>query len=1038
MKKTAKVVLLFCCFLFLRNFANAQTQKLFKGIVLDTSGQPLSGATISLKGTKVETTTNDSGQFQISVADVSKEIVVSLVGYNSQFVSVSGKDSAQISLIPVQADGNAVVVTALGIARKTRGLVYATQSVKTSELTDVRDANNFVNSLSGKVANVLITQGSGGPGSGARIVLRGNRSIQQSNTALIVVDGVPMLNVTTNVPGGTFGSFQGPDGASNLNADDIESLTVLRGASAAALYGSQAGNGVLVVATKKGKTGIHVDFNSGYASESVFALPKFQNTYGQGTNAEINTSVGSSWGAKMTGQTYTNSWGNNDTYSAQDDNVKDFFRNGSSFINYVGFSGGNDKTKAYFSYTNNATQGIVPKNNLMRHNINLRVFQQFTDKLSVDARLTYIHQKINNMPRTGEENSPVFDMYQIPRSVKLSEAKNYQQENTSTGLMEPTTWPSTLNSIYQNPYWMINNTSINSERDRIMGFMSLKYDITSWLNIAGRANLDRSLDDLDQSYQDGTILWTNAGNGGNYITSSFKNTQQWYDVILSGKNELNKDWTINYNAGSIFRDYKYVYNTLNTNGLYVANKFSVAFAKALSATPQAGGDQTQSVFGTANFAYKDALFFDGSYRNDWDSRLASPYSYGYYSAGVAAVLSDLFKLPQKISYLKVNASYAEVGNGGQEQIRNVVYNYTQSAGNGEISRNSVYPIPNLKPEIVKNIEATVEAKFFNNRFGFAATYYKSNSINQLISLSTPVATGYATKYINAGNIQNSGWEFTLQATPIKNEDFNWDVAVNFSMNKSKIKKISDDISTIYLSSEARAAQVAITTGGKYGDLYGYKWATNDQGQHIVDANGLPVATTTTQYLGNFNPTALLGWTNTFTYKRFYLRVLTDGRIGGTLVSGTEMNLAFSGITEGTEKFREGGLALGGVTADGTVNTKTVTAQQFWTASSVTGQRYGTGEFFAYDATNFRLREFSFGYDIPVKSTSLIKTLKLSAVARNLFWIYRGSSRMDIPGIGKRKMWFDPDMSMGNGNYQGVEYGAMPATRTWGVNLKVGF
>lgn len=1026
------------CFLLGLSTVGFSQQKAISGKVLSSSDQqPISSTLVAVKGAKTGVSTDSAGFFSL-MANPADSVIVSRVGYQTQIVPIDTTGNFFVYLVPKSdALSDVVVTTALGISRKLKSLVYATEQVKTSELNDVHDANNFVNSLAGKVANVQINQGSGGPGSGARIVLRGNRSIQQSNSALIVVDGVPMLNVTNSTPGNSFGGFQGPDGASNLNANDIASMTVLRGASAAALYGSQAGNGVLVINTKKGHNGLKVDFSTGYNNESVFALPKVQNTYGQGSDGVISTATGSSWGAKMDGQSYTNSWGNQSSYSSQRNNIKDFFRHGSTFENYVGISGGSKHTQAYFSYTNNAVQGIIARNNLMRHNVNLRIYQELSSKLSADAKLTYIHQKIANMPRTGEENSPVLDIYEIPRSVSLEDAKNYQALSDQ-GIMAPTVWPSTLSSIYQNPYWMVNNTSINSERDRIMGFMSLKYKITDWLNITGRANLDRILDGLDQKYQDGTLLWTNAGNGGNYVTSSFKNTQQWYDVILSGNNDIGKDWRISYNAGGIYRNYKYDYQTYNTNGLYVPNKFSVAFAKNLSTTPQGGGDETQSLFGTANLAYKDGLYFDGSYRRDWDSRMASPYSFGYYSAGVAAVFSDLFVLPKAFSFLKGSVNYAEVGNGGQEQVRNILYSYTQSAGAGEISRNPVYPIPNLKPEIVKNIEATVEARFLQDRIGFAVTYYKSNSKNQLLSLSLPVATGYESKYINAGNVQNKGWEITIEGTPIRTNDFTWQTHGNVSFNRSKIVKISDDINTVYLSSDARAAQVVITTGGQYGDLYGYKWATNDKGEHIVDANGLPVATTNTEYLGNFNPRAILGLTNTFNYKRFHLRVLANGQVGGTMVSGTEMNLAFSGITEGTSKFREGGLVLKGVTADGVENTKSITAQDFWQAASVSGQRYGTGEFFSYNTTNFRLQEMALGYDIPLKNNNVIKSLNVSAVARNLFWIYRGSSRLDIPGIGKRKMWFDPSMSSGNGNYQGVEYGTMPATRTWGVNVKVGF
>ena len=337
---------------------------------------------------------------------------------------------------------------------------------------------------------------------------------------------------------------------------------------------------------------------------------------------------------------------------------------------------------------------------------------------------------------------------------------------------------------------------------------------------------------------------------------------------------------------------------------------------------------------------------------------------------------------------------------------------------------------------MKNLEFGLDARFIKNRIGFTATYYKSNSTNQLLNVALPVATGYSSKYINAGNIQNKGFELVVNGTAITNQDFNWDLTLNFALNRSHIKSLSEEVKIFYLGGGyGRSATPVVEEGKAYGDLLAFKWATDDKGNHIVNADGKPVLTQEQEYIGNFNPRYTLGFTNSFTYKGFSLRLLLDGRIGGTIVSGTEMNLAFSGIPEVTQNFREGSWNLGGVTSDGNAVSKTITAQDFWQIAS--GKRYGAGEFFAYDATNFRAREASLGYTFPI-SNSVIKALKLSAIGRNLFWIYRGKSKLDIPGIGKRKMWFDPDMSLGNGNYQGVEYGTLPSTRSIGLNLQVTF
>ena len=436
--------------------------------------------------------------------------------------------------------------------------------------------------MQGKVANALITQGSGGPGSGARIILRGNRSLQQSNNALIVVDGVPINNNTNGTGTSDFGSVQGSDGASNINPDDIESVTILRGASAAALYGSQAGNGVIVITTKKGKKDrISVTLNSGITTESAWSLPKVQDQYGQGNGGELLDTlvVGDSWGAKMEGQSYINYLGEQRTYSPQPDNIKDLFRDGLSVNNSIGISGGTEKIQTYLSYTNNYIEGIIPKNDLKRNIVNLRITNQIGNRFSTDAKITYINQNIYNRPRTGEENAPVIDIYQIPRNVSTADAENYEYFD-DLGIPTPTPWPSTLSSIYQNPYWVINRTAINETRDRIIGFLTAKYKITDWLSITGRANLDRTTDRGENSVSLGTILWSKSG--GDYSRNNILTSIKWFDVMVEGSNKISKNLKIDYRAGAIYQDSKYDYNSSNANGLNVTNKFSLNFAAAPS------------------------------------------------------------------------------------------------------------------------------------------------------------------------------------------------------------------------------------------------------------------------------------------------------------------------------------------------------------------------------------------------------------------------------------------------------------------------
>lgn len=1040
--------ILLCSFFLLCGTALVAQNRTITGKVVSTKENAgVVGATIAVKGTTTGTSTSSDGSFSIQAPTGRVTLQISSVGFitKDQVVEAT-KNDIIIDLTESSQELGEVVVTALGIQRQAKTLVYATQTVKPSELTEVRDPNNILNSLQGKVANALITQGSGGPGSGARIVLRGNRSLQQSNNALIVVDGVPINNSTGGTLTSDFGGIQGSDGASNINPDDIESMTILRGASAAALYGSQAGNGVIVITTKKGtKDRISVMLNLGVATESAWSLLKVQNQYGQGNGGVFTDTLtsGESWGAKMAGQSYINFLGEQRTYAAQPDNIKDFFRTGISTNNSIGVSGGTEKMQTYLSYTHNYIQGIVPTNDLMRHTVNLRVSNQISKRFSTDAKITYINQEIENRPRTGEENAPTIDIYQIPRNISTADAENSETVD-NVGIPVPTPFPATLSAIYQNPYWLLERTHINERRDRVIGFLTAKFNITDWLSISGRANLDKTNDNGENQVSKGTTLW--AASGGNYSISNIIITEKWFDAMLEGNNKITNDLKINYRVGTIFQDNKFDATYSNANGLNITNKFSMNFAK----TPNVAGSftevQTQSVFGQVNLSFKDAVFLDASLRNDWDSRLPDPHTYQYPSVGVSAVISELATLPQAISYLKASINYAEVGNGGQFGLLNSVYFYSQGAGNGFLQRGATLPIPGLKPEIVRNIEGSIEARFMNNRIGFMATYYKSNSFNQLLTVSLPPATGFANRYINAGNIQNKGFELVLSGFPVKNRDLTWEVALNLAMNRNKIKELSNEVKTFALGGGfARSVTPVVKEGESYGDLWSFRWATDAKGNRLVTpldtagVGGKPVLTTAQESIGNFNPKATIGFTNTINYKSLSLRLLIDGRVGGTIVSGTEMNLAFSGIPEATEQFREGGWNLGGVDATGQPITAAITAQDFWQIAS--GKRYGAGEFFAYKATSFRVREVSIGYDIPLKSISFlsfVKGMKISAVGRNLFWLYRGKSTLDIPGIGKRKMWFDPDMSLGNANWQGVEYGTLPSTRSIGLNLKITF
>ena len=524
--------------------------------------------------------------------------------------------------------------------------------------------------------------------------------------------------------------------------------------------------------------------------------------------------------------------------------------------------------------------------------------------------------------------------------------------------------------------------------------------------------------------------------------------------MLEGKNTLTDDLKIDYRVGAIIQDNQYYQLNTSANGLNVTNKFGLNFASNPVFSEGFTQVQSQSAFGQINLAFKEAIFLDASLRNDWSSTLPDPYSFSYPSVGVSAILSDLFTIPDAISFLKLNASYAEVGNGGRAQLRFNTYNYSPGGANGFIFRSGTQAIPDLKPEIVKNIELGLEAKFIENRLGMQLTYYKSNSFNQLLQVSVPVASGFSNKYINAGNIQNQGIELVINGTPLREGTLKWDIDFNMGMNRNKIIELTATTKEFTLAGGfGRSATPLVKEGGSYGDMQGFFWKNtadvldangkvtshSTSGTPLVTATGLPLSSITSgeqMYIGNFNPKATIGLTNTFNYNNFSLRLLVDGRIGGTVVDGTEMFLAFSGIPEATATHREGGWVLGGKNTSGGDVSTAINSQAFWTSAS--GGRYGSAEFFTYDATNFRVRELSIGYSVPVPDNSVFKVVRISAVARNLFFLYRGYSKLEIPGLEKRKMAFDPDMSLGNGNWQGISYGTLPSTRSLGFNLQLTF
>ena len=999
-----------------------------RGTVTSSDGEPIIGANVIELGSNNGTATDLDGNYQLKIGP-NAILEFTYTGYVSQKFTVGVQTIINVTL-EEGVSLSEMVVTALGISREKKSLTYASQTIQGGQLTQVRDAN-FVNTLQGKVAGLVVTNASSGVGGATRVNLRGNRSIQSSNNALFVVDGVPVDNSTPGQVGNDFGGYNGSDGVANINPDDIESINVLKGAAASVLYGSRAANGVILITTKKGSAGaISVDVNSGAQFDAPLTLPNLQNEYGQGNGGVFGARSSASWGPKMNNQPLTDWTGKSQNMVPQPNNVSGFFQIGTSFNNSVGIKGGSEKVQSYFSFTNNQVSGIVPGNTLDRNTINLRISANLSKKFSTDAKVTYVNQMLNNKLRSGEESSEVMNLYKTPRSIRNKDMQNYQSE---AGV--PTYW--TSSSVYMNPYWTINRTSADEERTRTTSLVSASYHINDDMKILARVSLDQYTDRGENTFYDNTLLF--AWLGGTFQKYFRQVKERNSELLLIGNKKINSKVKLSYSFGIADVARQSDFTQTSANGLLVPNKFDLGFARNLAVGTGFVERDLKSVFGSVQVSLNDYLYFDVTARNDWSSTLPAPHSYFYPSLGLTAVLSDIVELPNFINFAKLRGSYTRVGNDAAPYLLTQTYSFSQGGTGGFINRDGTQAIGDLQPELTTSLEFGFDGRFFDNRLGLDVTFYKTNSVNQLLSLPLAPASGFSNQYINAGNIENAGVELTLTGSPIKKNDFTWDVTLNYARNVNSIVSLHPDIKQTLLSSGyGRTAGVLVKEGGAYGDLYTEGWARTPSGQFIMDGAGKPVVSSSQEFLGNFNPKFTLGLNNAFSFGKISLNVLVDARIGGVMTSGSDASLAFDGSSAYTTAYREGGWVIPGVTLSNNEyipNATPVNAETFWT--TVSNGRYSWGQVFTYDATNVRIREAAVGYDFNINS-QYVKRAKLSIVARNLFFLAKGNAIVDIPGIPTRKMWFDPDVNLGAGNYQGVEYGTLPSARSIGLNLSLSF
>ena len=991
-----------------------------RGRVVDVSGEPLIGATIREKGGTRGTVTDIEGNFILSVPD-SAVLQVSFVGYESIEVSVGGRKTLEIQLRENTVMLDNVIITALGLEKKEASLAYSIQKVKGEELTRMKEVN-MITALAGKAAGVQINKNSSGIGGSAKVSLRGIRSASGDNQPLYVIDGVPMLNIGTeqaySAIGGTAnaGNRDGGDGISNLNPEDVESISILKGAPAAALYGSQAANGVILITTKKGNTAgqRNIHFSTGLTFDKAFSLPKMQNCYGV-------SDVVDSWGEK--------------TYLPTSNELNDFFRTGLTSITSVSVNYGNEKIQTYFSYANTTGRGIVDKNQLTKHNINLReTAVMFNQRLKLDGNVNVMRQIVKNKPVSGGfYMNPLVGLYRFPRGEDLSYYKDNYEIYDPERKLGIQNWHTFTEDFEQNPYWIQNRIQSKETRMRSIISLSANLRINSWLTVQARGSVDYISDKMRQKFYASTAPAL-CGANGRYIEMDYQETLIYGDVMAMGKRKW-EDFALDVAIGGSIND-KNVnstrYDSKNASLKY-ANVFNLAnIVMNGSASIDQKIDsrrQLQSVFGTAQVGYQDKVFLDLTARNDWASTLAytshEKSGFFYPSAGLSFLIDKWIQLPEWISFAKLRGTYSKVGNDIPQFITNSVSHIT--AG-GELQANDAAPFKEMEPEMTHSVEVGTEWRFFQSRLGFNLTYYRTNTHNQFFKLPALAGDMYAYRYVNAGDIQNRGWELTVDATPVLTPDFTWKTSLNFSSNRNKIKELHEELKELVYgpSSFSSSYAMKLVKGGSIGDIYGKAFVRDAEGNIVYqtegDHKGLPAVEGegNTIKVGNANPRFIMGWNHTFSYKGFSLYFLLDWRYGGKILSQTQAEMDLYGVSQVTALARDRGyVTLEGQQIDN--------VKGFY--KNIVGGRAGVTEYYMYDATNLRLREVSLNYTFPKKwmqKTKVLKDLQLAFVARNLCFLYK-------------KAPFDPDLVLSTGNdNQGIEVFGMPTTRSLGFTVKCEF
>ena len=980
------------------------------GRIVDSAGEPLIGATIMVEGTKDGTVTDIDGNFTINTTSKAK-LVISYVGYTTQTILVGDKTTIDVTLKEVANTMNEVVVTALGIKRAEKALSYNVQSVGSNELTRNKDAN-FVNSLNGKVAGVSISKSASGVGGATRVIMRGAKSIEGDNNVLYVIDGIPIFNFSGGRDSGIMGEGRvSSEGIADFNPEDIESISVLAGPSAAALYGSNAANGAILITTKKGKEGrVDISFSSSADFSSPLLMPEFQNTYGN--------KLGSyeSWGEKLA------------TPSSYDPK-KDFFRTGTNFINALTLNMGNEFNQTFASVATTNSRGIVPNNTYDRYNFTIRnTTRMFKNKVQLDLGASYIKQKDNNMVSQGEYWNPIVAAYLFPRGESFEGIKTFERYDNVRNF--PTQyWPiSDSRFANQNPYWTAYRNLAPDDKDRFMFNAGLTYNIFDWLSVAGRIRLDKTFITSERKIYASSFNYF-AKEKGAYEYYDYKDHQTYIDAIANINKTFGK-FSLAANVGYSYSDYASLTRGYGGNLVLVPNKFSLNNINPSDSKIREGGGDSKvrnvAAFASAELGWRSMVYLTLTGRNDWNSRLvnSSEESFFYPSVGLSGIISEMTKLPSFISYLKVRGSYTEVGSPVSRSGMTPGTITTPIVG-GSLKSTDIYPFTDYKAERTKSYEFGLTARFWK-KLSFDFTWYKSNTYNQTFIGELPESSGYKAVYLQAGNVENRGVEMALGY----NDNFGglqWNSSLVYSKNVNEIKEMVKDyhhplspkpINIPEVSKDN--GRVLLKVGGSINDIYARKvLAKDNQGfVNVSPSGGMSLETVEPIYLGKTTPDFTMGWNNNFTYKNFGLSFLINARVGGIVTSSTQALLDRFGVSKASADARD----AGGVMIP---NQGLYDAKKYYTLVA-TGENDLAG-YYTYSATNVRLQELTLSYKFNSRLfNNVIKDLTLSFVATNPWMIYC-------------KAPFDPELTASTGTYgQGNDYFMQPSLKSYGFSVKFKF